>query len=518
MLTLLVLLPAAVAALLLCVPRSAPRALFLCAWTATAAAELGLVLAAWAADGTPMDDGMRYEISTRWIPSAGVGYHVGVDGLSLPLVALTCVLFLACAVYTWHEGGRGTERMREYAALFLFLQATCVGLFVALDLILFFVFFDLSLVGMYFLIAGWGHSGARRAALKFFLYTFTGSLALLLGFVGLYLASMPHTFDISELTAQNPLSGRPLYGGLVLLALGFGLAVKTPVFPFHTWLPPAHTEAPAAGSAILAGVMLKMGTYGFLRIAMPVMPGAWRDFALVFVVVGVVSVLYGALVAMAQTDFKRMIAYTSVNHMGYILLALGAVAAVTTDQHTEEARHLAVSGAVFQMVSHGLLTGGLFLLAGVLYARGRTYDMGLYSGLAARTPVLAGLTGIAAFASLGLPGFSGFVAEFQIFAGSLGARPVATALALLGILLTAALFLRALHRVFLGPLRLPRVPGGEEGPVLPGHERRFGDIRAAESVAVVPLLGLAVVLGIAPRFVLDVVEPASHAVLHLLAR
>lgn len=511
MLTLLVLLPAAVAALVLCVPKGAPRAVFLAVWTAAAAAELVLVLGAWAADGTPMGDDMRYEYRVGWIPSAGVGYHVGVDGLSLPLVALTCVLFLACAVYTWHEGGRGTERVREFVALFLFLQAACVGLFVALDLILFFVFFDLSLVGMYFLIAGWGHGGARarRAALKFFLYTFTGSLALLLAFVGLYLASMPHTFDITELTAQNPLSGRPRYGALVLLALGFGLAVKTPVFPFHTWLPPAHTEAPAAGSAILAGVMLKMGTYGFLRIAMPVMPGAWRDFAPVFVVVGVVSVLYGALVAMGQTDFKRMIAYTSVNHMGYIVLALGAVASLTADQHTREARHLAVSGALFQMVSHGLLTGGLFLLAGALYARGRTYDMGLYSGLAAKAPLLAGLTGIAAFASLGLPGFSGFVAEFQIFAGSLGSRPVATALALLGILLTAALFLRAVHRVFLGPLRLPPSAGGGSG---------FGDLRIAETAAVVPLLGLAVVLGVAPRFVLDVVEPASHAVLHLLAR
>lgn len=522
MLTLLVLLPAAVGVLLLCLPGGAPRALFLGAWTATAAAELVLVVGAWSAEGTPMGDGMRYEYRTDWIPSAGVGYHVGVDGLSLPLVALTCVLFLACAVYTWHEGGRGTERVREYAALFLLLQATCLGLFVALDLILFFVFFDLSLVAMYFLIAGWGHGGARRAALKFFLYTFTGSLALLLAFIGLYLASMPQTFDITDLTSQNPLSGRPRYGALVLLALGFGLAVKTPVFPFHTWLPPAHTEAPAAGSAILAGVMLKMGTYGFLRIAMPVMPGAWRDFALVFVIVGVVSVLYGALVAMGQTDLKRMIAYTSVNHMGYIVLALGAVATLTTsgqsgqsdqsgqtDQHTEEARHLAVSGAVFQMVSHGLLTGGLFLLAGVLYARGRTYDMTAYSGLAGTAPVLAGLTGVAAFASLGLPGFSGFIAEFQILAGSLGSRPVATALALLGILLTAALFLRALHRVFLGPLRLPRLPRGEGG---------FGDIRFAESVAVVPLLGLAVVLGVAPRFVLDVVEPASQAVLHLLAR
>lgn len=502
MLTVLVLLPTAVAALLLCVPRTAPRRLFLMAWVVTTAVELALTIAVWA--GYRSGGGMQYEVRARWIPSAGVSYHVGVDGLSLPLVALTCVLFLACAIYALRE----TRRVREFVALFLFLQTTGLGLFVALDLILFFVFFDLSIVAMYFVIAGWGHQGAARAALKFFLYTFLGSLALLLGFIGLYLAADPHTFDIVELTQQNPLAGRSLYGALVLLALGVGLAVKTPTVPFHTWLPPAHTEAPAAGSAILAGVLLKMGTYGFLRIAMPMLPGSWRDYALVFVVVGVISVVYGALVALAQTDFKRMIAYTSVNHMGYIILAVGAAAAVDGGQ--DQARHLAVTGAVVQMVSHGLLTGAMFLLAGVLYERGRTYDMSAYSGVAERAPVFAGLTGVAVFASLGLPGFSGFIAEFQILAGSLGPRPVATGLALLGILLTAGLFLRVLQQIFLGPLRLPAMAPGAASP--------FPDIRAHESAAVVPLLVLAVVLGLTPRFLLDVVEPASRSVLELLAR
>ncbi|MBI0293216.1 NADH-quinone oxidoreductase subunit M [Streptomyces sp. PRKS01-29] len=501
MLTALVLLPTGVAALLLCVPRSAPRRLFLVGWAATCTVELALTVAVWA--GYRSGGGTQYETRARWIPSAGVSYHVGVDGLSLPLVALACVLFLACSVYALRE----TRRVREFAALFLFLQTTCLGLFVAFDLILFFVFFDLSIVAMYFVIAGWGHPGAARAALKFFLYTFIGSLALLLGFIGLYLAANPHTFDIVELTQQNPLAGRSLYGGLVLLAVGVGLAVKTPTVPFHTWLPPAHTEAPAAGSAILAGVLLKMGTYGFLRIAMPILPDSWRHYALVFVVVGVVSVLYGALVALAQNDFKRMVAYTSVNHMGYIILAVGAAAAAGDGQ--TEARQLAVTGAVVQMVSHGLLTGALFLLAGVLYERGQTYDMSAYSGVAGRAPVFAGLTGVAAFASLGLPGFSGFIAEFQILTGSLGPRPVATALALLGILLSAGLFLRALQRIFLGPLRLPEAPGAD---------RPFPDIRGHEGASIVPLLVLAVVLGLAPRFLLDVVEPASRGVLELLSR
>lgn len=501
MLSVLVFLPAAVAALLMCVPRTAPAGLFTAVWTAAAATEVALVVAVWA--GYRPGGGIQYAERARWIPGAGVSYHVGVDGLSLPLLAVTCVLFLACALYSL----RATRRVREFAALFLFLQTTCLGLFAALDLILFFLFFDLSIVGMYFVIAGWGHRDAARAALKFFLYTFIGSLALLLGFIGLYLAASPHTFDIVALAERNPLAGRGLYGGLVLLAVGIGLAVKTPTVPFHTWLPPAHTEAPAAGSAILAGVLLKMGTYGFLRIAMPLLPEAWRDYALVVVVVGVVSVLHGALVALAQTDFKRMVAYTSVNHMGYIILAVGAAAAVGGTG--AQARHLAVTGSVVQMVSHGLLTGSLFLLAGVLYDRGRTHAMDAYSGIAAPAPVFAALTAVAAFASMGLPGFSGFVAEFQIFAGSLGPRPLATSLAVLGILVTAALFLRAFQRLFLGPLSLPDVPG---------TPRPFPDVRLHEGAAVVPLLVLAVVLGIAPRFLLDVVEPASRTVLGLLTR
>ncbi|WP_328478582.1 NADH-quinone oxidoreductase subunit M [Streptomyces sp. NBC_00377] len=501
MLTALVFAPTAVALLLFVLPRRTTPAFFRGIWVAVSAIELTLVIVMWA--GYETGGGMQYEERARWIPSAGVGYHVGVDGLSLPLLALTCLLFLACALYSLREN----RRIREFAALFLFLETTCLGLFAALDLILFFVFFDLSIVAMYFVIAGWGHRQAAHAALKFFLYTFIGSLALLLGFIGLYLAASPHTFDMVELARQNPLAGRSVYGGLVLLAVVVGLAVKTPTVPFHTWLPPAHVEAPAAGSAILAGVLLKMGTYGFIRIAMPMLPESWRRYALVLVVVGVVSVLHGALVALAQTDFKRMVAYTSVNHMGYIVLAVGAAAA--TADSSEQARSLAVTGAVTQMVSHGLLTGALFLLAGVLYERGRTYDMTSYSGVAGAAPVFAAMTGVAAFASLGLPGFSGFIAEFQIFTGSLGPRPVATALSVLGILLTAGLFLRALRQILTGPLRLPDAPG---------TPRAFPDMRAHENLAVVPLLVLAVVLGVAPRFLLDVIEPASRSVLELLAR
>jgi NADH-quinone oxidoreductase subunit M len=487
LLSIAVFLPAAVAAVLAAVPTVADRTVK-ATWVTTGAVDLALVVVLWIA--YPGGAGFAFTTDVRWIPSLDAGYHLGVDGLSLPLLALTATLFLACAVAALRE----TRRVRAYAALFLFLQTTSLGLFSALDLLLFFLFFDLSIVGMYFVIAGWGHEDARRAALKFFLYTFVGSLALLLGFIGLFISATPHTFDLVRLAETAPLAGDGLRAALVLLALVVGLAVKTPTFPFHTWLPLAHTEAPAPGSAILAGVLLKMGTYGFVRIAMPILPDAWRSYALVIVLVGAVSALYGALVALAQTNFKRMIAYTSVNHMGFVILAIGA--AGLSAGSGEQARALAVTGAVTQMVSHGLVTGALFLLAGVMHDRGHSYDMGDYGGLAARAPAFAGLTTVAAFASLGLPGFSGFVAEFQIFTGSLPGAPAPTAAAVLAIVISAALFLGALRRIFFGRLSLLRP---------------FAEISMLEAAAIAPLLVLSLIIGLAPRFLLDVIEPSAKA-------
>lgn len=493
MLTVAIFLPAAAAVALPAVPRRAVP----WTWIAVALAEVALVTWMWVSHGTGA--GTSYETNTRWIPSVGAGYHVGVDGLSLPLLALTAVLFAACAVYSLRQA----RRPRAFAVLFLFLETVCLGLFAALDLLLFFVFFDLSIVGMYFVILLWGHGDRSRSALKFFLYTFLGSLVLLLGFIGLYLGADPNTFDMVELTRDPPLHGGP--AGLTLLAVGIGLGIKTPVVPFHTWLPPAHTDAPAAGSAILAGVMLKMGAYGFVRIAMPMLPDAWRRYALVVLIVGLVGVLYGALVALAQDDVKRLVAYTSVNHMGYVVLALGAAGYASGDA---AARRLAVTGAVTQMVSHGLITGALFLLCGVLYDRAGSYDLGRFGGIAGRAPAFAGLTAVAAFASLGLPGLSGFIAEFQIFAGTIGsgtaAAAVAGALAITGILITAALFLRVLHRAVLGP------PGELTG--------RVTDVRRPELAALLPLLLLSLLIGVAPRGLLDTIEPLSAAVTALVGR
>ena len=494
MLSAIVFLPLLAAAALALV--SVPDVVARWSWLAVTLAELGLVVAVLIGYRTPPRGGLAYEERLRWIPSVNSSYHVGVDGLSLPLIALTVVIFAACAVYALRED----RRPRAQAALFLFLQFTCLGLFVAQDLILFFVFFDLSIVGMYFAIAGWGHGNAARSALKFFLYTFLGSLALLVGFIGLYLAAKPHTFDIPQLAAAAPLAGHPVAGALVLAAVLLGLAVKTPTVPFHTWLPPAHTDASAIGSAVLAGILLKMGTYGFVRIGMPLLPAAWRSWAWAIIAVGIVSVLYGALVALAQTNVKRMIAYTSVNHMGYVVLGVGVAGLAAGDA---AARQLAVTGAVTQMVSHGLITAALFLLAGVLQDRAGSYQMSDYGGLAHPAPRYAAFFAVGAFASLGLPAFSGFIAEFQVFSGSIGAAAI-TAVALPGILITAALFLRAVQRLLTGPTV--------------GRSIGFTDVRAREALPVGALLMLALFIGVAPAPLLNLIDPGARTVVTQVGR
>ena len=460
MLSVVIFLPLA-AALLLAATPVAGLAVARWGWIVVTATEVALVGWLWATYSSPAGE-LAFEEQVAWIPTVGSSYHIGLDGLSLPLVALTNVVFFACAVYALRE----RDRPRGQAGLLLALQTTCLGLFAAQDLLVFFVFFDLSIVGMYFVIAGWGHGNAQRSALKFFLYTFLGSLALLLGFIGLYLAADPHTFDMVELAQAAPLNGRGLAGGLVL-----------------------------------AAVLLKMGTYGFVRIAMPMLPEAWRAWSWVILGIGIVSVLYGALVSLAQTDFKRMVAYTSVNHMGYIVMAVGA-AGIVADSATR-AREVAVTGAVVQMVSHGLITAALFLLAGVLRDRAGTYRMASFGGLAATAPRYAGLFAVAAFASLGIPAFSGFIAEFQIFAGSIGVTAFA-ALALPGIVLLAAVLLRALQQVLTGPPQ-----SGSIG---------FADARPTEIVSVGVLLLLSLVIGVFPRPLLAVIEPAAVLVTDLVSR
>lgn len=490
MLSLVVLVPLLGAALLV-VRRWGP-VVARTVWLGTTLVDLALLLVVLARYRTPPAGSLAEAQQAVWMPGLGISYHVGVDGLSLPMLLLTDVLFVASAVWSM----RADDRPRRLAALFLVLQTTCLGLFAAQDLILFFLFFDLSIVAMYAVIAGWGHGEARRSALQFFLYTFTGSLALLVGFIGLALRAAPHSFDIPTLAARAAGGGAATGGGIAVLGLVLlGLAIKTPTVPFHTWLPPAHTDAPSIGSAVLAGVLLKMGTYGFLRVGLPLLPDAWRSWSWVIVAVGLVSVLYGALVALAQNNLKRMIAYTSVNHMGYVVLAVGAAGLVAPD--TATAREVAVTGSVTQMVSHGLITGALFLLAGVLQDRSGTYAMDRFGGVAGIAPRYTALFVVGALASLGLPGLSGFVAELQIFAGSIAATWW-VALALPGILLTAALFLRAFHRVFTG----------ERGEASTG----FADLTGPELVGAGALLLASLAIGLLPAPLLGLVRPFAASV------
>jgi NADH-quinone oxidoreductase subunit M len=452
--------------------------------TVIGAVPLVLLVGAWIRfDGA---GGFELVESREWIPTLGVGYRVGVDGLSLPLAVMTAVIFVVAIAYPVDLRGRPGP----YYALMLFLEGVSVGLFLSLDLFLFFVFWDLSLVGIYFLIGAWGHGDAQRSALKFFVYTFAGSLALLLAILGLYLATDPRTFDMAEIIRQQPLPEGGVYATLVFLGFFLGFAVKTPIVPFHTWLPPAHVDAPGPASAVLAGVLLKMGTYGFVRILMSMQPETFARFSFPIGVLAVVSIVYGSLVALAQTNLKRMIAYTSVNHMGYVMLGLAAAGAAIAGD--DDARSLALTGATLEMVAHGVITGALFLISGSILARGATYEMDDYGGLAGRAPALTGLTAIAAFASLGLPGLAGFVAEFQVFAGALAVYPWLAGVGLLGIVITAALFLRMLQKLFLGPL--------------PDRWEAWPDLGWPERIGLGMLAALIIAIGVAPAPVLDAID------------
>ncbi|HEX6257535.1 MAG TPA: NADH-quinone oxidoreductase subunit M [Euzebyales bacterium] len=493
MLTLAIFTPLLGAITLVAVPRLDERASRLL--TAVAAATpLALLSGAWLRFDSGGDALFQQVTDVEWIPTLGVGWRVGIDGIALALALLTALLFIAAALYPVDLRGRH----RQYRAWLLFLQFASLGLFLTIDLLVFYVFFDLSLVGMYFLIGRWGHGDAQKSALKFFLYTLAGSLVMLLGFLALYLGTDPLTFDMRELIAQQPLAGGGARAGLAMAAVLFGLAVKTPLVPVHTWLPPAHVDAPGPVSAILAGVLLKMGTFGMIRIPLAMARETFAAFALPLAIVAVVSIVYGALVALGQIDLKRRIAYTSVNHMGYAVLGV-AVAGAATGQSA--ARSLAITGAVVEMVAHGLITGALFLLAGSMWQRTADYRLDHYGGLAGPAPRFAGATTVAAFASLGLPGLAGFVAEFQIFVGTFAVFPVLAAIGLLGVLITAALFLQLLQQLFFGDT--------------PDRLTGFADLGAREAAVLVGLLALVVLIGVWPTWLLDLVTPTSGLLLEI---
>lgn len=429
----------------------------------------------------PSQTGFQLVEKVAWIPHFNVHYLLGTDGISFPMVLLTALISLLACVASFGI----KERQKEYFFLYLLLETGMMGTFLALDLFLFYVLWEVVLVPMYFLIGIWGGPRREYASIKFFLYTLAGSLFMLLGILALYFNSTPNSFNWIELAHNSwPLE----FQKLAFMAFFLGFAIKVPIFPFHTWLPDAHVEAPTPISVILAGVLLKMGTYGFLRFSYPLFPDAALWFQPFMAVLGVIGIIYGGFVALAQTDVKKMVAYSSVSHMGFILLGL---AAFTTN---------GFNGAMLQMFTHGTITGGLFLLVGVLYDRAHTRDMNGFGGLGAQLPLYSGILVFFALASLGLPGLSGFVSEFLVLLGAFEYNRIITAAACIGILLAAAYLLTMIRKMILGP----------------ANEKWSGltEINAREIFTLVPLMILVLGIGLYPKIILNYMEPTLKALLH----
>ncbi len=425
-----------------------------------------------------------------WIPEFGVQYYVGVDGISLFLVLLTTFLTPVVLLASWDV----QNRVKEYLFFFLVLETGMIGALVAVDLFLFYVFWEVMLIPMYFLIGVWG--GARRiyAAIKFLLYTMIGSLLMLVAILYLaYLHNVQHgavTFDLLQLYNLKIPEQTQLW---LFAAFGLSFAIKVPLFPFHTWLPDAHVEAPTGGSVILAGVLLKMGTYGFLRFALPLFPAAAHAAVPAIMALSIIGIVYGALVAMVQPDLKKLVAYSSVSHLGFVMLGMFAF------------NVQGVEGAVYQMLNHGLSTGALFLLVGVVYERRHTRLISEYGGLWKQTPVYASIFMIAMLSSIGLPGLNGFIGEFLIMLGAFKADPRAGAFAVSGVVLGAVYMLWMYQRVIFGPLKNK-------------ENEKLTDLSGREVAFFVPLIVLMFVMGLYPKPLLTCMEKSVEVTLARVAQ
>ena len=471
---------------------------------ALATTALQLVLAVWLYcnfDSSVSVLNSPFTVNVEWISHFNIFYYVGVDGLSMPMVILTALLSFLCIIASWNIN----KRPLGYFSLFLLLDAGMMGVFLSLDFFLFYIFWEVMLLPMYFLIGMWGGPQRHYAAIKFFLYTLFGSVFMLLSMLALYYYTTPNTFSLTTLIVEAPKIEASLWGMdiryLIWIGLFIGFAIKVPVFPFHTWLPLAHVEAPTAISVILAGVLLKMGTYGLLRISYPLLPFEAINFAYTLAVLGVINILWGAMNAIAQIDMKKMVAYSSVSHMGYVLLGMASIVSTST-----AGAQAGLNGAIMQMFNHGTITAMLFLLVGVLYDQAHhrwiVYPDNYkdqevagklaFGGLASQMPVFNALIIIAFFAGLGLPALSGFISEALCFIGGFSAFRTITIIGTLGILLNAIYFLRAYQRVFTGPLN--------------EKYSSLKDISKRELIAILPITFFVFLFGVYPAPLINMIK------------
>jgi NADH-quinone oxidoreductase subunit M len=435
--------------------------------------------------------GMQLVESHAWIPQWGITYSLGVDGISLWLVLLTTLLTPVVLLSSWNTIHK---HPKEYVISFLIMEAAMIGVFVATDLVLFYVFFELTLLPMYLVIGVWGGANRIYAAIKFFLFTIAGSLLMLLGII--YLGFLQYhrggewSFAVQDFWG---LMLPPHTQAILFFAFALAFAIKVPLFPLHTWLPDAHVEAPTGGSIILAGVMLKMGTYGFLRFVLPFFPDATAKYAGLLIALSVIGIVYGALVAWVQPDMKKLVAYSSVSHLGFCVLGIFAL------------NQTAIEGSILQMVNHGLSTGALFLLVGVVYERRHTRKLADYGGIAHTMPVFATLFIIAMLSSVGLPGLNGFIGEFLILSGSFQSVPRWTVVAATGVILAAIYLLWLVQRVFFGP-------------ITNDENRNVPDIAWNEIAALVPLMVLMVWIGVHPNTFLRKMAPSVKQLLNTVEK
>jgi NADH-quinone oxidoreductase subunit M len=475
-----------------------PRAIRLVA-TATAVIDFLVSLYLWPNfNRAGTGDGMwQFRETYDWIPSLGVKYDFGIDGIALLLILMTTFFGIIAVVSSYSAI---QHRQKEYYVLLLLLQTGMIGTFCALDFFLFYVFWEIMLVPMYFIIGIWGGSRKLYAAIKFFLYTLSGSVLMLISILALYffndggipflnIAGLgnPATFSVLKFHEIGHLIP-PTLQFWIFLGFFFGFAIKVPMFPFHTWLPDAHVEAPTAGSIILAAVLLKMGTYGFVRFALPILPDATKQLILPVVVLAIIGIIYGALVSLVQKDMKKLVAYSSVSHLGFVMLGLFAL------------NPMGIRGSVIQMINHGISTGALFLLVGIIYERRHTRLIADYGGLAKQMPIYATLFLIAALSSMGLPALNGFIGEFTILLGAANRSIVWALFAAVGIVLGAAYLLWLYQRVFWGPLDNP-------------ENANVPDVNRRELGLMIALIALMVWIGVYPKPLFDIIEkPVDYVV------